>query len=1124
MIYLVEGRSGFGKTRYVSDVLHELAKKGEKKLMYIIPEQSSFECETLFLRKMGPKLSNTVSVMSFTRLYDMVMRQTGYLHAAAIDDGVRKVLMSLSLEECADRLDVYAKQAMKPQMTDLMLTAVKEFKMCGISTDTLRKTAKKTIGTDLSKKLEEVSLVTDVYNAFIAQSYVDPLDNNARLEKRLGEVKFFEGYTVVVDDFSGFTAQEQRILDLIMAQSKDFYITLCREPGEDEERFFTVNRTRKRILDSAARLGLRVASPVKLFDNHRTESDEIGLVEREIYRLSKAQDTDSADIEGGSSEDVTIGIASDIFEECEYVAEQISELALGGECRYRDIAVVCRNTEKYTGIIDAVFESRGIPYFMSKPEPIDNKPLMRLVLSAFEYVLNPSDSEKLFQLAKCGLLGVDGYEIALLENYAYIWGIDGRKFFEPFTSNPDGYTDREAPDSEERLFAINNAREKIMIPLGSFSEKIKNQNAFVISKAVYELLADYGVNEALLTELEKDEIDEYSNEEIRLWELLTDILNKMYLSLGERYVSVKRYYELLKMMICSHEISDIPQTLDQVTVASASSVRLRDPYAVFVIGANHGEFPHDPVAGGVFNDIERRSLISLEVPVYDAVAELYLQEKFLVYNAVSAPKAKLYVTYPTGELGGGKLRPSSIVSELQRIIPNVKTEVLSALDDFERIQSDKEAFESFAKHCRKKDALSKALKAYLKEKPEFEALVDAVEKNTKKTEMTLADKSLPPLLFGRDKNLSASQIENYYMCRFKYFCNYGLKLRERRKAQLGAIEYGSLIHYLLENVVKQYQKNGWERLCDDELEQLLDELLKDYISEFLGGEDDKSDRFVFLYYRLKKSTQALMNHLSDELSQSEFKPIDFELSVGFGKDGIPAYTVLDDNGNLVRVSGFIDRVDIMQTEKADYIRIVDYKTGKKEFRLSDVLYGLNMQMLIYLSAIAQNGEKRYGGNIHPSGVLYMPSTVSSVNVKPFSSEEEIKNEHDKNLRMNGIVLDESQVIFGMEEKAEGKYIPVSLDKNGKIKSTCRNYVISKAQLDMIFDKVEEKIKEMSQGLDNGDISAVPTSNESMDACLWCGFNAVCGHAENDMVNCLKKFDKEQVVEILENEKNGKEEN
>ena len=1118
MIYLVEGRSGSGKTRYVSNVLCELARKGERKLLYIMPEQSSFESETAFLRMLGANLSRYISVMSFTRLYDMVMRQTGMVSGTPIDDGVRKILMSLSLEDCADKLDVYQKQAAKPQLADLMLSAVKEFKMCGISTDSLREMSQKTKGTDLSKKLAEVSLVTDVYNAHIEKSYIDPLDNNARLEQRLSEVKFFEGYTVVVDDFSGFTAVEQKILDLIMQQAKDFYITLCMQPQSDEELFFTVNRTRKRILRSAARLGLDVASPVRLCENFRTVSSDISRVEREIYRVGNTESLGGE----GVSQDVTIGIAGDIFEECEYIAERINSMALSGECRYKDIAVVCRNSENYKGVIDTIFENHNIPFFMSKPEPIDRKPLMLLVLSAFEYVLNPNDSEKIMTVAKCGLVGIDDYETALLENYVYTWSIGGKKFAQPFEQNPDGYSDNISVDAKERLININRTREKLIFPLLNFAAKTNNGTAdsLQISKAVYELLTEFGVPWYLRDNLDKNELDEYSNEDVRLWEMLMGILDKMYLSLGERAVTVRRYYELLKMLIRSYEISNIPQTLDQVLIGTANSVRLSDPYAVFVIGAVNGEFPHNPVAGGVFNDSERRSLISMELPVYDAIAELFLQEKFLVYNAVSAPTNKLFVTYPTGDLSGGKLQPSSIVSEIKRIIPNVKIDIISVMDTLERIQSEKGAFERCSAMYRNKDALGRALKDYFRKKEEYSGRLSAIEQVLKKGDIKLENKTISAVLFGRDKKLSASQIEKFYMCRFQYFCTYGLKLKERRRAEMGAIEYGNLVHYLLENVVKKYKENDYTVLADDELEQLLDELLKDYIAEFMGGEDDKSDRFMYLYYRLKHSTQALMNHLSDELAQSEFKPVDFELEVG--ENGIGEYTVIDGNGNLVSVRGIIDRVDIMQKEKASYVRIIDYKTGKKEFKLSDVLYGLNMQMLIYLSAIARNGNIKYGENIRPSGVLYMPSTVTSVTVPPYADEETVKAEHDKKLRMSGIVLDEIHVLRGMEEKLEGRYIPVTADKSGKLKSTSKDFVISNRQLNMIFNKVEQKISEMSEALDDGNISAVPTGNDNLNPCKWCVYNALCGHGDKDKKTCLERFDNKEVIEMLAKEQ-GEEE-
>lgn len=1127
MIYFVQGRSGTGKTAYVSNILGELAKNGGSRLLYLMPEQSSFESETAFLRQLGPGVSRNINVMSFTRLYDMVMRKTGGISGTPIDDGVRKILMSLALEDCVDRLEVYGKQAMKPQLADLMLSAVKEFKMCGISTDDLREKAAKTKGTDLSKKLSEVSLVTDVYNAHIAKSYIDPLDNNSRLEKRLREVKFFEGYTVVVDDFSGFTAQEQRILDLIMEQAKDFYITLCMDPECDDELFFTVGRTKKRIIQSARRLGLEIASPIGLKENFRTKSDEIKRVESFIYRIGdipcEGMDENENIPTGGISEDVTIGVASDIFEECEYIAENIKRLALGGECRYKDIAVVCRNSDSYRGILDTVFERYDIPYFMSKPQPVDSKPIMLLVISAFEYIMNQNDSEKLFAIAKSGLVGLSDYETALLENYAYIWSLNGRKFEQPFSANPDGYGDDFSDEAHERLIEINSAREKLIVPLLRFREKLREADALGISTAVYELLIDYDVPEMLKKDSQVKGYEEYSNEEVRLWDLLMDILNKMYLSLGERAVTVKRYYEILKTVIRSYEISDIPQTLDQVLVGTANSVRLSSPYAVFVIGAVNGEFPHNPVSGGVFNDAERRSLISMELPVYDAVAELFMQEKFLVYNAVSAPVSKLFVTYPTGDLSGGKLQPSSIATEIKRILPNVRTEIISFIPDIDRIRSEKSAFEKCASGYRKNDSLSAALREYFGGNPEYVDRLSAVEKVIKRNDIKLSDRKIAAALFGRDKNLSASQVEKFYMCRFQYFCTYGLRLKERRRAQIGAIEFGNLVHYLLENIIAEYKRNDYISLSDDELEVLLDEYLRKYIAEFLGGENDKSDRFIYLYYRLKNSTRALMDHLSEELSQSEFRPVDFELSVGDPKNGIKAYTVIDDNGNLVRIRGIIDRVDVMKTDRASYVRIVDYKTGSKEFRLSDVLYGLNMQMLIYLSDIVKNGRDRYGDDIHPSGVMYMPSTVTSVNVPPYADRDEIKKEHDKKLRMNGLVLDELQVLRGMEEDIAGKYIPVSLDKSSNIKKASQEYVISNKQLNMIFDKAEQKIAQMSETLDSGDIAAVPSSGSGYDACKYCVYNALCGHVGGDRKRCIGKLSKQEVMDILEKEKDGEEE-
>ena len=76
----------------------------------------------------------------------------------------------------------------------------------------------------------------------------------------------------------------------------------------------------------------------------------------------------------------------------------------------------------------------------------------------------------------------------------------------------------------------------------------------------------------------------------------------------------------------------------------------------------------------------------------------------------------------------------------------------------------------------------------------------------------------------------------------------------------------------------------------------------------------------------------------------------------------------------------------------------DKKTGTKEFKYSDVLFGLNLQMLIYLAAMAEKGK------VIPSGILYLPSSVPEISGEKNVNEEAIKKEKDKKLWLPMLVL------------------------------------------------------------------------------------------------------------------------
>ena len=66
--------------------------------------------------------------------------------------------------------------------------------------------------------------------------------------------------------------------------------------------------------------------------------------------------------------------------------------------------------------------------------------------------------------------------------------------------------------------------------------------------------------------------------------------------------------------------------------------------------------------------------------------------------------------------------------------------------------------------------------------------------------------------------------------------------------------------------------------------------------------------------------------------------------------------LLEGDGVKLTLSGKIDRLDGFIQDGTLYVKVADYKTGKKTFHLSDLLYGINMQMFVYLLMVGFGKE------------------------------------------------------------------------------------------------------------------------------------------------------------------------
>src|SRR3712207_6157579 len=132
--------------------------------------------------------------------------------------------------------------------------------------------------------------------------------------------------------------------------------------------------------------------------------------------------------------------------------------------------------------------------------------------------------------------------------------------------------------------------------------------------------------------------------------------------------------------------------------------------------------------------------------------------------------------------------------------------------------------------------------------------------------------------------------------------------------------------------------------------------------------------------------------------------------------------------------GRIDRVDKLDMENKDYYRIIDYKSGNKDFSLSDVYYGLQLQLLTYLDAILTNEELKDREEALPGGVLYLKIDDPIIKGKRNLSEEEIQDEIMKALKMKGLLLADEDVVKEMDREIEGNslIIPARINKDGSL--------------------------------------------------------------------------------------------
>jgi ATP-dependent helicase/nuclease subunit B len=1136
----IYGRAGSGKSTFcLEDIKRRIERGAENPLVLLVPEQFSFQAERNVLKYLGEHGAFRVQVMSFSRMAQKVFSETGGLARKHMNTAGRSMLIYSIMAKNSGRLKVFGKAARKQGFVSGVSDIITEFKRYSITPELIQGGIDAVEDTALRGKLEDLHLIYSEFESRLHERYIDAEDDLTILAAQLDRSRIFDGAEIWVDEFASFTPQEYRILEKLLKKARRINVTLCSGGDSAGEKsstdvFLPIKNTEEdlgRIIES---LSIAYDKPVYIDGRKHGRfagREELGHLEEHLFSYPySAYEKDTRH--------VGIMRALNKYSEVEETARDIVRLCREEGVRYRDIAVVCGDLEGYGSLVNAIFSEYEIPFFIDGKNKIVNSPLVVLITSALEAVSKNWSYESIFRYLKTGLLGFERSEIDLLENYVLANGIRGKRWTEAeswdrplsYGFDPEEISEVQAGYIER----VNRTRERVVVPLSGLSGKIKGRHAAKeMAEALYDFMCTIGIPETIemliakFEELGKlDRVQEYE----QVWDIIVEILEQAAEVLGDEEVTGDEFAKIISAGFEEYEIGIIPPAVDQVLVGTVQRLRSHEISVLYIIGVNDGVFPSSSSKEGILADEDRIALISKGVNVMKDSKSLAFEEQFLSYTTLTAANRYLRLSFPVSDFDGKPKRPSIIISRLKKVFPKLREESTVIRDLSEEsllggIAAKRPAFNemlTLIKENPESDVLKCAISWFCKDGEWKGRLQSAAVGFSYENTAEVFDSKKVRSLYGNNLNVSVSKLEKFVECPFSYFVQYGLKAGERKEYKLGKPDIGSLMHESLKTYSQKLEEEGlvWGAVDAGRSEELISEIVDEQVkrtSSILGS----SKRYAFVAQHVKSVLRRSVSLISEHMKRGEFYPVGYEMSFGFGGD-FPAIDVELSSGERVSLVGKIDRADSMEDAGGGtYIRIVDYKSGNKDFRVGDVYHRLQLQLLVYLDAILTELGKKSGAEMLPAGVLYFRLDDPLVKADQELGEDELGRKIMSELKMSGLLINDEDIIRRMDSEISGysDIIPVRLKTDGTLSGGSSSTATAE-QFQALRRYVRQAIRNICEEILEGNIDISPYSRKGSAPCRYCSYSSVCQFdpaVKGNRYRILKDIKEEEAWELIEKE-------
>ena len=346
MLRLILGRAGSGKTAAVMEEIRDAVREHRGGRILLVPEQYSHEAERELCAVCGDSLSLYGEVFSFSGMARRLISDVGGGAATWLDKGGRLLCMSLALHQAGPRLRIYGAAQHRPELQAMLLAELDELKTARITSEQLEKASAR-VGGSLGDKLYDLALITEAYDAVVANGHADPADRLDVLAALIEQGALGPETAVYVDGFIDFTRQEHAVLRALLYRGVSLTVCLTVDDLDGKGEIFALSRlSARRLLAEARELGC--GTEIRTQETLERKAPALAWLADELFGYGPARYP-------GTDRPIRLVRAESMSAECEAAAAHILELVRDGGCRWRDIAVAVRGFEDYRGTLASVF-------------------------------------------------------------------------------------------------------------------------------------------------------------------------------------------------------------------------------------------------------------------------------------------------------------------------------------------------------------------------------------------------------------------------------------------------------------------------------------------------------------------------------------------------------------------------------------------------------------------------------------------------------------------------------------------------------------------------------------------------------------------------------------------------